>query len=450
MTILSVLSLLPATISGVALAHLIWPDKGFKSILLKLVLGIGIGLGANSLLGFLYLLLFNRLAGFLGFQILISIVLVLFVLYRERNNRFRKSVFYPASRVQMLFLVGAGFMLILGALIFTTVSSRKPQGAWDSWMIYNRAARFIHRGGEHWADAFSPELYWFFHADYPPMIPLNVASGWNAVGQETVRVPMAIGGAFLFGTVGLLFAGMYASNTVGQASLAMMALIAVSGYFEAGSKQTADIPLSFFILGAGILIVLYSTRMQRGLLVLAGLSAGLAAWTKNEGIVFTLVSLVGLGIACRKDLKGVFPWYLLGLAIPMTILIYFKIAIAPPGDLFVDLAGQVNQITDSNRHSEILKQLGADLNSLIDWKLLAAYALFLGVDKSKTSVSTRLAVLVIILLQLAGYYGILLISPHHVLWHLSALYRLLLHIGPLMIFLYFSVVRPPETIFQLE
>jgi hypothetical protein len=317
-------------------------------------------------------------------------------------------------------------------------------------MIYNRAARFIHRGGEHWADAFSPELYWFFHADYPPMIPLNVASGWNALGQETVRIPMAIGGAFLFGTAGLLFAGLYASNTVGQASLAMMALIAVSGYFEAGSKQTADIPLSFFILGTGILIVLYSVRRQRGLLVLAGLSAGLAAWTKNEGVVFALVSLVGLGIAYRKELKRVLPRYLLGLAIPLAILIYFKIAIAPPGDLFVDLGKQVSQITDSSRHSEILKQLGSDLNSLLDWRLLAVYALVLGVDVPKTSVSTRLAILVIILLQLTGYYGILLISPHPVLWHLSALYRLLLHIGPLMIFLYFSVVRPPETVFQLE
>ena len=346
MTIQSLLSLLPSIISGVMLAHIIWPDKELKSILLKLFLGIGIGLGTNSLFSFLYLLLFNRQAGFVGFQILILIVLVSIVFFRERNFRFTKSIFNPPDRTQIVFLMVAAVMVILGSIIYATVSLRKPQGAWDSWMIYNRAARFIYRGGEQWTDAFSPDMYWFFHADYPPMVALNVASGWNAVGQETVRIPMAIGGAFLFGSAGLLFAGLYARNTLGQASLGMMLLISVSGYFEAGSKQTADIPLSFFILGTGILIFLYSVKMQRGLLVLAGLSAGLAAWTKNEGIVFALVSLIGLGIAYRKELKQVFPWYVLGLAVPMIILVYFKIAIAPPGDLFIDFASQIGQITD--------------------------------------------------------------------------------------------------------
>ncbi len=143
MTIPSIFSLFPAIVSGSALAHLIWPDKEFKSILLKIFLGTGIGLGASSLLSFTYLLLFNRLSGFLAFQILLSIVLVSLVFFRERNYPFRQSVFNPPSRVQMLFLFGVGIMLILGSIIFATVSLRKPQGAWDSWMIYNRAARFI-------------------------------------------------------------------------------------------------------------------------------------------------------------------------------------------------------------------------------------------------------------------------------------------------------------------
>jgi hypothetical protein len=74
--------------------------------------------------------------------------------------------------------------------------------------------------------------------------------------------------------------------------------------------------------------------------------------------------------------------------------------------------------------------------------------LILGVDRARFHGAAFWACLVIILLQLAGYYSILLISPHAILWHVSALYRLLLQIGPLIVFLFFSVLQPPETIFQ--
>jgi hypothetical protein len=49
---------------------------------------------------------------------------------------------------------------------------------------------------------------------------------------------------------------------------------------------------------------------------------------------------------------------------------------------------------------------------------------------------------------LIGYYSILLISPHDLSWHIGALSRLILQVGPLIVFLYFCAVKPPETIFQ--
>jgi len=448
MTIRSLFVLLPSIISGGLLVHLIWPVKGVKTILFKVCLGIGIGLGLNSLLYFLYLLIFNRQTGFWGLQILVLIALVSITIFRERPYHFSPGVFNPPDRLQMIILASAGIMAILALAISITVSLRKPQGAWDSWMIYNRAARFIYRGGDHWVDAFSPEMYWFFHADYPPLVALNVASGWDAIGQETVRVPMALGGAFLFGSAGLLFAGVNAYRTLGQASLAMIVLFGTSAYIEMGSKQVADIPLSFFILAIGVLLFLYSIHSQRELLVLAGLAAGLAAWTKNEGIQFFFVSLVVVIFVYRNSLKFILPWYVLGFAFPIALVIYFKIMIAPPSDLIVDFASQINQVFDPNRHIELLQEFVSNLKALGNWALLAVYLLIFGVAMNKGSVSPFLACLSIIVLQLAGYYSIFLISPHPLSWHLSALYRLLLQVSPLIIFLYFSVVRSPETIFH--
>ena len=450
MTIRSLFILLPAVLSGGILIHLIWPDKGFKSILFKLFLGLGIGLGLNSLLYFIYLLVSKRQVGFIVFQILGLVILVSILLFREKTYRVSLRGLNLPERTHIFTLLVTGIMLVLASIIYATVSLGKPQGAWDSWMIYNRAARFIHRGGTQWTDAFSPDLYWYFHADYPPMLSLNIASGWDTLGQETVRVPMVVGGAFLFGSAGLMFAGMNAYKTLGQASLAMIVLFGISDYIDQGSKQVADIPLSFFILATGILIFLYAFKAQRELLILAGLSAGLAAWTKNEGIVFMLISLVALGVAYWNKLKQVFPWYLLGLAIPLSMLIYFKVVLAPPGDLFTDIPSQVAQISDANRHRELLNQMGIDLMSLLDWKLLLVYALVLGVEKPGKTYPAYLAILIAILLQLAGYYSIFIISPHLLAWHISALYRLLLQIGPLIVFFYFCVVRPPEIAIQLE
>jgi hypothetical protein len=448
MTLRSFILLSPAILSGGLLAHYIWPDRTFKSLLVKLFLGVGLGLGLNSILYLIFLLIFNRKPGFVFVQIFVLVTLIFLVISRERAHPLRFDSLKLPNPVQSGFLLAAGGTVVLALLTYASVSLGKPHGAWDSWMIYNRAARFIFRGGDHWLDVFSPDLYWYFHADYPPMLSLNIASGWAALGQESIRMPMALGGAFLFGSAGLMFAGLNAYKTLGQATLGMIVLLTISDYIEMGSKQVADIPLSFFILATGVLVFLYSLKKHRGILVLAGLSAGLAGWTKNEGIVFILVSLIVLGIANWKNLKTVFPWYLLGLALPMWVVLYFKIALAPPGDLFVDIPSQLRQITDTYRHHEILKQLRSDVMSLLNWKLLLVYGLILGVSRPGPVRSAYVTCGLFILLQLAGYYSIFLISPHHILWHISALYRLLLQIGPLIVFFYFCVVRPPETVFQ--
>jgi len=448
MTVRSIFVLLSPVISGVLLVHLIWPDKEAKSLLFKVCLGIGVGLGINSLLDFLYLLIFNHQAGFLGLQILVLSAFILVTIFKEWPFRYTRGIFNPPDRLQFFILICVTGMTILALAISIIVSLRKPQGAWDSWMIYNRAARFIYRGGDHWADAFSPEMYWFFHTDYPPLVSLNVASGWDALGEETVRIPIVLGGVFLFGSAGLLFAGMNIYKTLGQASLAMMALFGTSAYIEMGSKQVADIPLSFFILATGILLFLYSIHNQHELLILAGLTAGLAAWTKNEGLQFFLVSIIVILFVYRHRLRLFLPRYILGFAFPIALVIYFKTIIAPPNDIVVDFANRINQVFDPNRHIVLLQEFGTNLMALSNWALLAVYLVILGIDITKDFMYPFLACLTMVVLQLIGYYSIFLISPHPLSWHLSALYRLLLQVSPLIIFLYFSVVRTPETIFH--
>jgi len=448
MTIQSVLILLPSVLSGILLAHLIWPDGKIKSILLKLFLGIGLGLGVNSQLFFIYLLLFGRQSGYLIVQLLELIVLAILVFNLEKSRPTRLEKLQPPKPLQVIFLASIVGLVILSSAIFATVTIRKPYGAWDAWMIYNRTARFIFRGEEHWADAFSPELDWSFHADYPPLIALNIVPGWDVLGEETIRVPMAVGSAFLFGAAGLLFASVYHQKTLGQAVLALGALFGVSNYISMGAGQVADVPLSFFILATGILIYLHSIKKEKGLLILAGLSAGLGAWTKNEGILFVLISLFAFLLIYRQNLKGTFSWYLLGLAFPILIGAYFKIALAPPGDLLVDIPSQLRQFLELDRHRYLLSEFVRDFGLWGNWILLILYLLVFGVHiKEETAIAVK-ACSLMFFMQLVGYYGVFIITPHPFEWHVEALSRVLLQVIPLFFFLVFSVARPPETAFQ--
>src|SRR5574342_613678 len=113
MTLQSLFTILPSVISGGVAAHLIWPDREVKSILLKLFLGIGFGLGINSILFFIFLLVFNRRGAFVGLQIFVMIVLIAMFILRERSFRATSPAFKPPGLKQMIFLALTGAMLIL-------------------------------------------------------------------------------------------------------------------------------------------------------------------------------------------------------------------------------------------------------------------------------------------------------------------------------------------------
>lgn len=204
-----------------------------------------------------------------------------------------------------------------------TIISR-PQGVLDAWSIWNRAARFIYRDPENWRATLSPDLALFRHADYPLLVPLNVAWGWEALGNETLRVPMLQSALFTFSIVMVMFSILAFTRTIGQASLASVVLIAYSGIIVEGTYLIADVPVTYFILTSSILMYLFVVRNESALLMLSGFMAGLAGWTKNEGLLFIAVSPIALIVTSPNNIKRSLVAYLTGLAIPLLVILYFK------------------------------------------------------------------------------------------------------------------------------
>ena len=454
MTLLSLLAFLPSVFVGMITVHLLWPERGWKAGGVKIFLGIGLGLGQASLLDFVYMLLFSSEKGFLFVQLALLMGLLIVWVLRERNDlrlAFPRLSSKP-SRLQVILLAGVLVVAVLSALSAINVWVREPHGAWDAWMMYNRAARFIYRDQPGWLGSFSRQMDPIFHADYPLQLGLNVAWAWQVVGQETQRVPIVLSGLFMLACAGLLGASLNLTKSPGQAGVALILLLGSSVISNEGPSQRADLPLAYFFLATVILIYLYAQLRKPGLLILAGFMAGLAAWTKNEGSPFVFVTLLALFVAfLRQSPWRVLGWYVLGLIFPLMIVITFKEFLAPPSDVLSSgLTRSLRQALDLSRHIIILKSFGADFLSFGGWgigilPILLAYAVIFKLAPSSGMWPAYRALGLMLILQALGYYMIYLITPYDLQWHIDfSLSRLVFQLYVPFLFLFFAVVTDVE------
>jgi hypothetical protein len=456
--------LLPVLTGGM-LVHLIWPDRDGRALLLKMFLGSGIGLGLWSLLYFLYLLFFAGGHWFVVVQLAIFIVLLALTIWNER----KRGAWEVPKHWKLLHLTWTqGILLGFSGLVFVVSLSstasyllRRKQGDWDAWMMFNRAARFVYRNQANWLDSFSRQMDPIFHADYPLLLAMNSASGWDTLGGETPHVPMVLSALFAVGCVGLMAGALASIKSVGQAALGLIVLWGMPVVVNEGSREMADLPLAFFILATGVLIYLFVLHRRPGLLALAGLTAGLAAWTKNEGSLFVLVTGLALEVAFfRQKPLRILSWYAAGLALPLAVVLYFKLFLAPPSDVLSSgPARSIAQAMNLSRHVQILQSFWGQIRIFGSWKIawlpfgilpiLLIYYLLFRSEVLKEHRAAYIAGITMLVAQALGYYVIYLITPYDLAWHLNySAQRVVLQIFPLMLFMVFCASRNPETIFD--
>jgi hypothetical protein len=452
--VLGFLVYLPAVLAGGLLIHALWHGTQPARLLLKLGLGIGLGLGLTSLLTFLILLFTNRLIGFMGIQFFLLLCGVVLTWRNWKSNPLIPERF-TFSRLQKILLGAFVVILLLTASAYAIYAIMTPTGRFDAWMIYNRTARFIFRDPANWQNTLSPEMYWLFHADYPLLIPVNVAGAWNTLGSEIMRAPQMQSAYFLAGIFCVLMGAIAHLRTTGQSLLAGVALLAMPIFYYTAAREEADLAVTFFILATLALLFLYNNERKPVLIALAGLSAGFAAWTKNEGLLFLLTgSFAWLVMFSRQGQLKELKWYMLGLALPLAVIVYFKLFLTPPNDLFAsaDSTSLSDRILNLERYSIIAKRFYNEIfvfgNGRLNMFLIAIYGLIVGVDKTNHRSQPLIAASMAIFLQLAGYFLIYVLTPHDLNWHLrTSLYRLMIHVFPAMLFTFLVSITDPETIF---
>lgn len=467
MMILSLLLaiLIPQIIAFIFISTL-WPgQKPLRSdFLLKMCLAVGIGFGILSCTYFLQLLLFGPSRGALvSTQIALLVLLGAALYYRIRWKKAASVSGIEGSPPPVLKLHRVLLVLFIVALIaataaFVFISLKHPHGEWDAWAVYNMKARFLFRAGDYWRELFSEPTGWS-SPDYPLLIPATMAACWTLMGRESTAVPVLVGLLFTLATTGVLVSALSLLRGKTQGLFAGLVLICTPYFITHGANQYADIPLGFFLLTS---IALWNLQDRlddsRGrLLILAGITTGLAAWTKNEGLLF-LIAILASRFVIIVPTSGLRPFlrqirfFATGLIPVLLVVICFKVTMAPPNRMLFPAEGPgvVAKLLDFSRYWIILVAFIKQALSFGSWSVsvtpvMVFYLLLIGVSieqKEKASVAASFIALGI---MLAGYFMVYVLSPLDVSLHiLTSLDRVFCQLWPIFIFNFFLIVRTPE------
>jgi len=443
------------------------PDRretSYSYALLKICLSVGVGLGITSCLFILWLITFNpdtiALIIFDSFLLITSIVLFKYMIKFNNNSLLIKATLPDAylKPSWMISVVTALFLILLGGsvIVFLIKSIKTPHGYLDAITGWNMKARFLFRGGELWETAFT------VLTDSPLLIPGTVARVWYYIGSDTTIVPIAVAFLFSFSTVGLLYSSVSILRGRSQGVLAGLLLLSTIIFLQSGINQAADVPVGFFYLATIVLFHLKDNSSKGKndfMLILAGITTGLASWTKPEGSLFivsvvmasALIFLPAKGF--KKYFKDLLIWGI-GLIPVLAVVIYFKTQIASPSYIFgQDWTVFINKLADSTRYLIITQMMVRTLVTFGDGVLflLALYLILMGKKYIiRDDIVTTFSI-VVLCFMLIGYFFIYVINPIDLSFVVKVSFkRLFLQLWPSIIFIFFLIAKPPLTIEDIK
>ena len=333
-------------------------------------------------------------------------------------------------------------LAVCGAFFLGAVyqgSTALPQGDRDAWAIWNLRAKFLASDGN-WNGAAAPELIGRSHPEYPLLWSGFVAKAWAWTGRAGAgTTPMTAGAAAAISLILLLLGALWTVRDAVSGALGALVLMSTVTFWQYAMAQYADIPLSLFMLGA-----LWSAVRAAGdewdspLLALSGLLASMAAWTKDEGLVFAAGLALAIVIAARKS---ALPWLLAALPAALIVALY-KLLLAPP---FKEWS--LARLADVSRIPSIFTFFLDEFLSLGRFPshpmlLLIVSAALLGFRRP---VAQLWAVIPVATLA-AGHFAAFYLSASDLQGRLSnAAGRIVLQMMPLLIFTLFLFLKSPDS-----
>jgi hypothetical protein len=327
---------------------------------------------------------------------------------------------------------------------------RQPDGGWDAWAIWNLRARALYRSGGDLHLAYRAIIA---RPDYPPLLPGIVARTWVFIGREMYAAPAIIAGVFGTMCVVVLFSAVRFLRFTSSAALAAIVLLGTPEFLRCAESQMADVPIAlFFLLSCAFVVIAIELADLRSL-VLAGVCASLAAWTKNEGLLMAVCLAAALFLAggCQmQDRLRAAACFLVGAAPLLLLLAWFRLRHAGGNDLLANtssVAAAWHRLVDPHRYAAVLAGLARQLIRVDRWGvfLMAVPVIWIcccaGLDRDSSPEESRASrpchdraghlLAMAIILVLLGYGLVYILTPYDLAWHISSsIDRLLLQCWP--------------------
>lgn len=405
-----------------------------------LVFGAGAagGVGLTSCVFFI----FEVLLGSHAVALVLEIALLVWSGYEAFRHRWQidKPAAAVRAPVALPWIAGALLVtLVIATAAMAIAWDQNPQGNWDAWAIWNLRAKFLASPGGLAQRAWSPLLGRITHAEYPLLVSGFVGRAWAGSNSLSRAIPEATSYVFFLGLLAMVTGGITALRGPTLGLLAGLALATAPALLREVPAQYADVPLAAYITGALVFALLDRP-------VSAGAFAALAAWTKDEGLLFLILFLAGTSIFRWRDLRAA----ILGAAPVGVLAAVFKVLLSRGNGslLTTSLPGAEHRIVDASRYGTTLAAFGREFMALASgWYHpilpLAMLAIVLHFERERRrDVAFCGTVLGALLL---GYFGIYILTVNDINWQIqTSLSRLLVQVWPAVVLVGFISLRAPE------
>ena len=261
------------------------------------------------------------------------------------------------------------------------------------------------------------------------MLPGAVLQGFHLLGAASRIVPAIVALWFGVCAAGVTVAGAPEDRRW----MAGLLLVTTPAFVTQAATEQADIPVAAFVAAATAILIVRKENDLRALAA-AGAFASMAAWTKNEGLLYFAL----FAAAVMLDERRVKPVaaFLAGALPFLLLLILFKVAWAPRNNLMISMAmGRVFLLERWStlalliaRRIVLLQAWGLHLLALLVWCIVARPT---AVPPSNVRWLSSMPAAAI-----AAHLGILLMQPHDLTFMFKVtIDRLLLQIWPAILLL---------------
>ncbi|HLW76919.1 MAG TPA: hypothetical protein VKS01_08030, partial [Bryobacteraceae bacterium] len=328
--------------------------------------------------------------------------------------------------------------LVVALLLATAVIDKGwdafPQGNWDAWSIWNLRAKFLATPALA-ARAWSPLLS-NTHPEYPLLLSGAIARCWNAARATPEAIPMAIGYTFFLSLIAMVTGGLAMLRGAASGLIAGLTLACTTSLILEVPAQYADVPLAAYLAGAVIFLLLERPTW-------AGVLAGCAAWSKDEGAMFCALFLIFIAIFRRRHL----PRALIGIAPLGVVYAGFKLFFAPHLSVMFG-PGSLARFADAARWKIVLAGIATQMAALgAGWVHPALVLIALAIALRFRSDFRRDALLAgsLAIALLAVYSIAMVTAPNDAQWQAStAAARLIVQWWPLAVIAIAVWLRPAE------